>query len=146
MLSTILKQVSQMGLHPPHGKNVVAFSGGVDSSLVAKLVYMSFPTNSYAILGVSSSLSQSQYDLAQEVSKGINIPLIEVKTNEGDKEEYIKNEGNSCYVCKTHLYTSLNQVVQYISSQSSHDFPIVLFNGTNKDDTYDTTRVGLKAG
>lgn len=53
------------------GKNVVAFSGGVDSSLVAALVHQVFPNNSLACVGVSAALPAAQLHLARSVARHI---------------------------------------------------------------------------
>lgn len=53
------------------GKNIVAFSGGVDSSLVACLVHQVYPQNSLACVGVSAALPAAQLQLARDVAKHI---------------------------------------------------------------------------
>lgn len=53
------------------GKNLVAFSGGVDSSLVAALVHQVFPDNSLACLGVSAALPSAQLHLARSIARHI---------------------------------------------------------------------------
>lgn len=53
------------------GKNLVAFSGGVDSSLVAALVHQVFPDNSLACLGVSAALPGAQLHLARSIARHI---------------------------------------------------------------------------
>lgn len=55
------------------GKNIVAFSGGVDSSLVACLVHEVFPQNSHACVGVSAALPAAQLQLARDVAKHIGV-------------------------------------------------------------------------
>jgi pyridinium-3,5-biscarboxylic acid mononucleotide sulfurtransferase len=143
MLLKALQRVKEAGLHGSSGgKNLIAFSGGVDSSVVAKLVFMTYPENSTAVLGISHSLSKRQNDLAKKVAKSIGISLVEVPTAEGNDDEYVRNQGNSCFVCKTHLYKTLQGVVNYAASEATS---VVLFNGTNKDDLSDTSRVGLIA-
>ncbi|ETW01433.1 hypothetical protein, variant 2 [Aphanomyces invadans] len=124
--------------------NVVAYSGGVDSSLVAALVHRVFPENSIACLGVSAALSQDQLTLARDVATAIGIPLWETRTSEGEDPRYVENKGQSCYYCKTNLYTTLSQVAERVKAQSPGVAP-VLFNGTNADDKFDPTRLGLVA-
>jgi len=80
-----------------------------------------------------------------KVAQFIGIKLVEVETNEGKNEQYIKNEGMSCYSCKTHLYSALNSVITHVKDNQTAPRRVVLFNGTNKDDLIDTTRVGLLA-
>jgi PP-loop superfamily ATP-utilizing enzyme len=150
----------------------VAYSGGVDSSLVAALVKRAFPTNSFACIGLSASLPSAQLTLAREVAAYIGIPLKEVTTTEGDAPEYVANRGLSCFHCKTHLYTALQTVAaeaqnyrQEINDaraitmtdttaaaaaeareeNSDPSVVVTLFNGTNAEDRQDPTRVGLKA-
>lgn len=138
--------------------HIVAFSGGCDSSVVAATVFTVFPHNSFAVIGKSASLPNSQLVLARNIAKQIGIPLMEVQTTEGSSGVYIKNEGLSCYSCKTHLYSALQDVYFSIMNDCAHqsnplfatDHPgisnkVALYNGTNKDDLTDTTRVGLKA-
>lgn len=170
LLTHALERVRQGGT--PHGANLVAYSGGVDSSLVAALVKRAFPTNSFACIGLSASLPSAQLTLAREVAAYIGIPLKEVTTTEGDAPEYVANRGLSCFHCKTHLYTALQTVAaeaqnyrQEINDaraitmtdttaaaaaeareeNSDPSVVVTLFNGTNAEDRQDPTRVGLKA-
>jgi PP-loop superfamily ATP-utilizing enzyme len=65
------------------------------------------PSNSTAVIGVSSALPSAQLELAREVSQFIGIPIKEVVTEEGQVPGYIANEGASCFHCKTALYSTL---------------------------------------
>jgi uncharacterized protein len=131
--------------------NIIAFSGGVDSSLAAALVHRIFHTgiesmgNLKAVIGVSNSLPQRQLDLARLVASKIDIDLMEVRTTEGDDANYVANQGNACFVCKNHLYSALEAVANTASEISLNDRKqkVALFNGTNADDTKDPTRLGL---
>ena len=157
--------------------NIIAFSGGVDSSLAAALVHRTFHNMEMemnqsdsenekgsvkAVLGVSHSLPQRQLDLAREVASFIGVELLEVKTTEGADETYISNQGQACFVCKSHLYSALEAVsrkaseisISSSSLSSSHNNTdtstrlkraVILYNGTNADDTTDPTRLGLVA-
>jgi uncharacterized protein len=132
------------------GSNVVAYSGGVDSSLVAAVVRQSFPTNSFACIGISAALPDIQKDIARRVAHHIGIELREVPTYEGEDAEYRANKGRSCLHCKTHLYDALRAVASQVGSSSSgagggQQRLNVLFNGTNRDDRKDPTRLGLIA-
>ena len=137
----------------PSKPNIVAFSGGVDSSLVAALVYRSFHSKTVkrngsvkAVIGVSDSLPKRQLMLAQDVASSIGIDLMEVRTTEGTDETYIENKGQACFICKTHLYSALEAVSRKASEMSNGlDQDVILYNGTNKDDTSDSTRLGLVA-
>jgi len=75
------------------GLNVIAFSGGVDSSLVAALVHRAFPMNSVACIGVSPAVPKEQLLLAREVASFIGIKLWETPTNEGEDMRYVENIG-----------------------------------------------------
>lgn len=112
--------------------HIVAFSGGVDSSLCAYLVHRAFGgdlrrdkfhatkttaddgvrtrTRAYAAVGVSPSLPSSQLETARRVAKSIGIPLREVFTDEGAEPAYVANEGESCLHCKNELYATLRAV------------------------------------
>ena len=127
--------------------NIVAFSGGVDSSLVAKIVKEVFPASAIAAVGVSAALSSSQLANAREVAKHIGIELHEVETAEGNLDGYIENKGQSCYYCKRTLYETLSRLAAHYEAQveTPGSSRAILYNGTNKDDGVDPTRVGLKA-
>ncbi|GAX26230.1 hypothetical protein FisN_16Lh056 [Fistulifera solaris] len=118
--------------------HVIAYSGGVDSSLTAALVHRVAP-QARAILGLSPAVPIEQRDLAVRVAAQIGIPLQFVYTHEGNDPLYIQNAGQACFACKTHLYSTLKAVY------ASVDDAVQLYNGTNADDTKDPTRVGLLA-
>lgn len=162
-LPALLEHVRRLGT--PSGLNLIAFSGGVDSSLVAALVHRAFPGRATAVIGVSASLPDEQLQLARQVAEHIGIPLRELSTHEGDLPEYIANQGQSCYHCKTTLYQTLYQLAEALEQaleqalapgEGAH-WPhpglagtleppaVVLFNGTNADDVQDPTRLGLLA-
>lgn len=127
---------------------MVAFSGGVDSSLVAWLAHSTFDDNALAALGVSASLAPEQRNTAHSIAEYIGIELLEVPTLEGSVPGYIANEGNACFHCKVVLYSTLGDVGRGVLEslpQEGFQPSLVLFNGTNADDLTDPTRVGLVA-
>mmetsp|Transcript_4656 Transcript_4656/g.6959 ORF Transcript_4656/g.6959 Transcript_4656/m.6959 type:complete len:293 (-) Transcript_4656:42-920(-) len=151
LIEGIAKRVHKLGVQEIRKHNIIAYSGGVDSSLVAAVVHKVFPSNSIACIGVSAALSTEQLDQAREVADVIGIPLKEVHTTEGSDPDYIANMGASCFHCKTHLYSALEGVATHAAAASAHQQPaggtttVVLFNGTNAEDKLDSTRVGLRA-
>jgi uncharacterized protein len=175
LVNGLLKRTYDM--MDPSASNIVAYSGGVDSSLVAALVKRSFDEHRRgggdiggggsvrAVMGVSDAVPKSQLIQARDVARYIGIELLEIRTHEGDDAEYVKNVGRSCYVCKTHLYSALRAVAMEASSSTttttttiatgdhasehppstSSSSSVILYNGTNADDTLDPTRLGLLA-
>jgi len=128
------------------GMNVIAFSGGVDSSLAAALVHEAFPANTLAAIGVSAALPASQLAQAREVAASIGVALRELPTAEGESAEYVANSGNACFHCKTALYDTLRSLGRRLREElGGGERELVLFNGTNADDRRDPTRLGLVA-
>uniref|UniRef100_A0A7S2W2R2 Asparagine synthetase domain-containing protein n=1 Tax=Rhizochromulina marina TaxID=1034831 RepID=A0A7S2W2R2_9STRA len=146
LVESCLRKIQAIAVAQP-GKNIVAFSGGVDSSLVAALVHRVAPASSLACTGISASLPEAQLDLARHVAEHIGIQMREVPTSEGSHPEYLANEGMACYHCKSELYTALGAVARFASGVGTGGpaTPVVLYNGTNADDQRDPTRVGLRA-
>lgn len=136
----LLETTSQLGIRG--GRNLVAFSGGVDSALVAHAVHAVFPERAIACLGVSGSLSAAQRRMAEDIARHIGIPLRLIETREAAYPGYVANEGMSCYFCKSSLYDTMSALAAALSTVGG---PFVLFNGTNADDMQDPTRVGLTA-
>jgi uncharacterized protein len=118
--------------------SIVAFSGGIDSSLLLFLARRW--QGRQAAIGVisdSESLKRKDLQLAQSFSKQFDIILEIIETRELDDERYNENPVDRCYFCKDHLYTDL----QVISDKYT-GFPVL--NGTNADDHGDY-RPGMKA-
>ncbi|KAL0584133.1 hypothetical protein ABG067_006017 [Albugo candida] len=133
--------------------SIVAFSGGVDSSLVASLVHRVFPLESAAVLGISPAVSIDQVERARTIANEIGIQLVECNTTEGEDNNYVENRGRSCYHCKTNLYTTMHHISLFtktamMSSEAIGSFSKIkatIYNGTNADDRVDPTRLGLVA-
>ncbi len=123
-------------------RHLVAYSGGVDSSLVAKAVFDVFPGSCEAVMALSPSVASSMRDSAVALAAHIGIPLRFVETSEHLDPTYIANAGMSCYVCKSSIYAAM-KAVHDEARQTRGD--VLLYNGTNADDAADPTRVGLLA-
>ena len=117
---------------------LVAFSGGVDSSLVAFLArHFLGAERVKAVISASPSLKLSDLEAAKHFAMGMDLPLEVITTTEMDKPDYFENPANRCYFCKHTLYDELLGL--------AGEYPgWWVLNGTNTDDTGDY-RPGLKA-
>lgn len=118
--------------------SIVAFSGGIDSSLVLFLA-RKWQGNQGAIgvISNSESLKSKDFALAQSFSKQFDIHMEVIVTRELEDERYNENPIDRCFFCKEHLYSDLQGI-----SEKYPGFPVL--NGTNADD-YTDYRPGLKA-
>lgn len=122
-----------------HPKVLVAFSGGVDSCLVAFLARQALgKANAIAVISNSASLKASDLQDAQRFCVAYDIELREIDAGEIDDPNYRENPLDRCFHCKTHLYSSL----QALQAAEYPGFEIL--NGSNQDDQGDY-RPGMKA-
>ncbi|QGN32450.1 ATP-dependent sacrificial sulfur transferase LarE [Microlunatus sp. Gsoil 973] len=122
------------------GRLGVAFSGGVDSSvLLAAAVRKLGADRVIAILGVSPSLASSERAAAHEVARFIGAPVIEVETHEGDRPEYRANGADRCFFCKDELFTRIDDQLV-----AEHALDAVAY-GENADDALRPDRPGATA-
>lgn len=112
----------------------VAFSGGVDSSVVAALAYRALGAASVAVTAQSPALATGELAGACDIAAHIGIRHHLVATGEIEDADYRRNPINRCYFCKTHLYHRIAE---------THPGTTIL-SGANLDDLGDW-RPGLKA-
>lgn len=118
--------------------SIVAFSGGIDSTLVLFLARkFQGKENAIGVISNSESLKSRDFELAKSFCKDFDIQLEVIKTLELGDVRYNKNPENRCYFCKEHLFQDLQLIKnKYL------DFDVL--SGTNHDDLGDY-RPGLQA-
>ncbi len=119
------------------GSCAVAFSGGVDSAVVAKAAAMALGDAAVAVTGTSASLAEGELESAEQIAQMIGIRHVVIGTDELSRPEYLRNAPDRCYHCKTELYTQLEGLLPKLGVQA-------IVNGANADDLGDY-RPGMQA-
>lgn len=92
------------------GEVIVAYSGGVDSALLAAAARETLGSKAIAVIAKSPSLPLRELKLAQETAAKIGIELRMVDTFELENPAYANNDGSRCYFCKDELFTAISRV------------------------------------
>ncbi len=116
---------------------VVAFSAGVDSSVVAKAAQLACGENAIAVTAVSSSLAAGELEEAKRLAEQIGIAHQILETREFENPSYTANPSNRCYFCKSELYARLEE---WLPEKNWGQ----VVNGANADDRGDH-RPGMQA-
>ncbi len=115
----------------------VAFSGGVDSTVVAKAAALALGSRAVAVTADSPSVARSELAEARTLAAQIGIAHVIVATAEFTNPDYLKNDGARCYHCKTELYTTVERLLPELGQS-------IVASGANLDDQGDY-RPGLVA-
>jgi len=120
-----------------YGRVAVAYSGGVDSVVVAKAAQVALGDAAIAVTAVSQSLAGGELEEAEALAREIGIRHRVIHTEEFDDPNYLRNNADRCYFCKSELYGRLTRMMDELEVD-------VLASGINADDQGDY-RPGLKA-
>jgi uncharacterized protein len=119
------------------GSVAVAFSGGIDSTVVAMAAHLALGDNAIAVTADSPSVPRAEIAEAQALAARIGIRHFLVETAEFDSPDYVRNDGSRCYHCKSTLYA---RIESFLATRPG----TVVCSGANLDDQGDY-RPGLVA-
>jgi uncharacterized protein len=119
------------------GRCAVAFSGGVDSAVVAMAARIALGDAAVAVTGTSDALAAGELEAARDLASLIGIRHVVISTDEFANPDYVANKPDRCYHCKTELYSQIVGMRERLGVD-------VIVNGANADDLSDY-RPGMQA-
>ena len=119
------------------GGAAVAFSGGIDSTVVAKAAFLALGSRAVAVTADSPSVPRVEVADARRLAEQIGIRHEVILTEEFDDPDYVRNDGTRCYYCKSELYSRIETLLPELGVS-------VICSGANLDDRGDY-RPGLTA-
>ncbi|MGD8991252.1 MAG: ATP-dependent sacrificial sulfur transferase LarE [Desulfobacterales bacterium] len=115
---------------------IIAYSGGVDSALLAYVAHLTLQKKMLAVLADSPSLARREYRHALDFAKDHDIPLHIIETQEMQNPAYGANQGDRCYHCKKALFKRIEELRRQPGNPlSNQSWPV--FYGANVDDLGD---------
>jgi len=119
------------------GSCAVAFSGGLDSTVLAKAAQLALGDRAVAVTGVSESLAAGELEECKRLARLIGIRHEVIHTQELSDPNYRQNDSNRCYYCKWELFTQVERLAEQLGVA-------VVADGSNRDD-HGEHRPGLRA-
>ena len=116
---------------------LIAYSGGVDSVLLAVVGHQVLEGDSIAVIADSPSLARQELRDAQDIAERYGFPLRIVRTREFENPSYLANPSNRCYFCKSELFSELSPLARDLGITT-------IVYGENASDQWDD-RPGAKA-
>jgi uncharacterized protein len=131
------RQERLLGILRGYGRAAVAFSGGIDSTVVAMAARLALGDAAVAVTADSPSVPRSELEDARRLAERIGIRHRVVATDEFADPDYVRNDGTRCYYCKSELYSRIERLLPELGAA-------VICSGANLDDQGDY-RPGLRA-
>lgn len=119
------------------GRALIAFSGGVDSTLLLKAASEALGDGVLAVTAVSATFARHEQEEAANLARKLGVRHLMVASGEMDLPEFVLNPENKCYHCKKNRFSQLWELARV----KGYD---VVLDGTNADDHRDF-RPGLQA-
>lgn len=112
------------------GSVAVAYSGGVDSTFLARVAKDVLGEQAWAVLGVSPTVARSELEGARDLATRVGLKLVEIQTEELSDPNYAANPANRCYFCKSELFS---RILSWCRERGIGH----VCDGANADDTSD---------
>ena len=90
----------------------VAFSGGVDSAVVAKAAQLALGDAAVLVTGSSAAMAEGELEAARELAELIGLRHVVLPTEEFQNPKYVANASDRCYHCKAELYTQISGLAE----------------------------------
>lgn len=114
----------------PLGRVVVAYSGGVDSTLVLEVAHRAVGSGCVGVIAKSPSLPAAELTQAMSLARDRGIAVRVLDTRELELEGYVANQPDRCYFCKSELYAGLQEAAR-------EEGAAAILDGFNRDDRGD---------